>query len=70
MYSNNKHNKHIPVSMNKMSNNLYANTYPPNTTSYQGVTGQVLPYRTAYDQQLNNKYCYSPQNIVPNRYQS
>ena len=74
---NSQDHKPIPLSivtMNKMSNNVYAHTCPSSVyyapTSNQGVTGEVRPYRTSYDQQLNNKYCYSRQNVIPNRYKS
>ncbi len=77
MSSSNQEHKPIPLSivtMNKMSNNVYAHTCPTGVyytpTSNQGVTGGVIPYRTTYDQHLNNKYCYSRQNVIPNRYQS
>lgn len=76
MSSSNQDHKQIPLSivtMNKMSNNVYAHTCPSGVyyapTSNQGVTGKVS-YRTSYDQHLNNKYCYSRQNVIPNRYQS
>ena len=77
MSSSNQDHKPIPLSivtMNKMSNNVYAHTCPTGVyyapTSDQGVTGGVIQYRTKYDQHLNNKYCYSRQNVIPNRYQS
>ena len=77
MSSSNKNDNPIPLSivtMNKMSNNVYTHTCPSGVyyapTSYEGVTGKVRPYRTSYDQHLNNKYCYSRQNVIPYRYQS
>ena len=77
MSSSNKRHKQIPLSivtMNKMSNNVYAHTCPSSVyyapTSDQGVTGNVRPYRTLYDQRLNNKYCYFRQNVISDRYKS
>jgi hypothetical protein len=75
MSSNNK--KPVPLSisnMNKMSNSVYAHTCPSGVyvaaTSDEGVTGKVTPYRTQYDQHLNDKFCYSRQNVYPNKYKS
>lgn len=77
MTPNSQNSKKIPlsiVSMNKMSKNLYARSCPTGVydapTSYEGVLDNVKSYRTSYDKQLNNKYCYFCENTAPKRYQS